>query len=76
MSLLNAIINLPVPPLPPSYSQALQQLANYLLNKSPSKRPAARDILLNPLIIVQLRQFMLENAKPVTGKEKQRILVE
>ncbi|KAF6210522.1 hypothetical protein GE061_013628 [Apolygus lucorum] len=56
-ALLVTILASPVPPLPPSYSAALESLIFSLLSREPWQRPRARVLLSHPLLSLHF-QFL------------------
>lgn len=56
-SLIRNITKAPTPDLPPRYSKSLQDLLNMLLNRDPSCRPEAEEVLAYPLVRDTVRKM-------------------
>uniref|UniRef100_A0A146L1J0 non-specific serine/threonine protein kinase n=2 Tax=Lygus hesperus TaxID=30085 RepID=A0A146L1J0_LYGHE len=61
-ALLVTILADPVPPLPPSYSAALESLIFSLLSHEPWQRPRARVLLSHPLLSLHLQSLHLAHS--------------
>lgn len=53
----------PHPPLPPSYSQQLSDLLNYMLRKDPASRPSVYQLIRHPLVANKLENYQSDSIR-------------